>query len=126
MKPRNLLLVGAIFGLTGCASNIQHGSGDVQSSVGGDMYTLNLEMDQQITSGLITSDVRYDVSLYVNGIRSVRGPLHRDGSGSLQGSYEGKPVELDCVKPHAFTNIRCDVHISGRKVETLTFKPGAR
>jgi len=56
----------------------------------------------------------------------VRGPLHKDGSGSLQGSYEGKPVELDCVKPHAFTNIRCDVYISGRKVETLTFKPGAR
>lgn len=126
MKPGILLLAGAILGLTGCASNIQYGSGDVQSSVGGDTYTLNLEMDQQIIPGLLVNDIRYDVSLYVNGVRSVRGPLHKDGSGSLQGSYEGKPVELDCVKPHAFTNIRCDVHISGRKVDTLTFKPGAR
>lgn len=112
--------------LTGCTSNIQHGSGDVLSSAAGETYTLNLEMDQQIKSGLITSDIRYDVSLYVNDIRTVRGPLNRDESGSLQGSYEGKPVELDCVKPHVFTDIRCDIHISGRKIETLAFKPGAR
>lgn len=126
MKPGILLLAGAILGVTGCASNIQYGSGDVQSSAGGDTYTLNLEMGQQIIPGLLVNDIRYDVSLYVNGVQSVRGPLHKDGSGSLQGSYEGEPVELDCVKPHAFTNIRCDVHISGRKVDTLTFKPGAR
>lgn len=126
MKPGILFLAGVMMGLAGCTSNIQHGSGDVQSTVAGEMYTLNLEMDQQISPGLLVNDIRYDVSLYVNGIRSVRGPLHKDGSGSLQGSYEGKPVELDCVKPHAFTNIRCDVHISGRKVDTLSFKPGAR
>lgn len=63
MKPRVLLLAGAILGLTGCASNIQHGSGDVQSSVGGETYTLNLEMDQQITPGLLVNDIRYVVSL---------------------------------------------------------------
>lgn len=56
-------------------------------------------MDQQIIPGMLVNNIRYGVSLYVNGVRSVRGPLHRDDSGSLQDSYDGKPVELECHMP---------------------------
>jgi hypothetical protein len=125
MNLKKVSPLAALVILAGCTNTIQYGGNLTGVRAGEEQYNLRVRMDSQIRSQLIGSDVRNEVYLYVNDILAVRGPLHRDQSGQLQGVYESKIVLLDCLNPGILSRTQCTVHIDGRDVGTLSLNAGA-
>lgn len=124
MNIRTVMPLLVLFGLFGCTNTTQYGGNLTGVRAGDEVYNVRVRLDSQVRSQFIGSDIRNEVYLYVNDILAVRGPLHRDQSGQLQGAYESKIVLLDCLKPGFVSRTQCTVHIDGRDVGTLTLHFG--
>lgn len=118
---KKITAVFVLFLVSGCATSTRYTSEPLQSADSASSgYRLKVQLEKQITPGLFSTEVKNEVYLYVNDVLTVRGPLHRDESGQLQGNYESKPVQLDCIKPGIFRKTQCTVHIDGKNAGSLS------
>mgnify|MGYP003628306869 CR=1 FL=1 len=117
---KRLAFVFSVLALQGCTTTTTQYAGETSGQgVGSERYDLRIRMDRQMRTGMLAADIRNDLFLYVNEVLAVRGPLHRNESGQLQGMFDGEVVLVDCIKPGIFSYTRCTVHIDGRDIGTL-------
>lgn len=108
---RNSIILTAAFLITGCAT---YTATQPYRDTTGDKY--------QITGRV--EEVTYKTEIEINGETVISGNLSQwDGSGSLNGEYQGKPVNANCAQQvkGAGTQLVCQVFISGDHAANLTF-----
>jgi hypothetical protein len=120
MKKAALAL--SVMIISGCASTLKYDSEYNYKSESGSEYKLSGVIEKHMTSGLLTTEVRNSLLLYINDELVIKGPLHRDDSGELQGVYNSKVVNLDCKKPSFFKQVECLVHIDKKRVGSMVFE----
>lgn len=81
-------------------------------------------LDSKFREGLVQTSVYRIVNIFINGSLVIRGGLSSDGSGELNGQYQGHEIASYCsseLKTATWLDIRCMVLVDNERAATLTF-----
>ncbi|MBT8421135.1 MAG: hypothetical protein KJO08_09770 [Gammaproteobacteria bacterium] len=110
---KTLVIAVLIIFISGCGPTTIREEGKITYKDGGESYQLKARVDKYRKDNFFSTEIKHEVYLYINGVLAIRGPLHRDGSGHIQGAYKSKTVIMDCMKPSLFVGTQCEIHIDG-------------
>lgn len=99
--------------VSGCGPTIIREEGEITYKDEVESYQLKARVDNYRKDNFFSTEIKHDVYLYINDVLAMRGPLHRDGSGHIQGTYKSKTVIMDCIKPNFFQSTQCEIHMDG-------------
>ena len=119
-----VVLLSSLLMLSGCASTHHYKSDYDRNSRVAEDYNISGSIDKHINPGFFSGEIKNDLVLYINDELVIKGPLHEDESGELQGIYQAKVVTLDCDKPNFFSSTQCVVHLDKKRIGQLTFELG--
>lgn len=106
--------------LSGCASTMRFSS--EVDGYSDSHYRISAKLIKKIDPGFFSSDVKNDVSLYINGDLALKGALHLDESGDLQGTYQSKTIKMSCGKDSIFSPTRCTILLDEKLIGDIRLK----
>jgi hypothetical protein len=122
MKKVVHLFLSILF-LSGCAITNHLESTFEKNNHALEGYNIEGSMVQRVNNGLFSQQIAYDLTVYINNERVIKGPLHHDGSGEVQGIYKSKIVVADCGKPNFFSFTECEILVDKQRAGRLSFEP---
>ncbi len=109
--------------MAGCTHTSQFSTGQPEESVvsyGG--KKIHAFLNNTIKSGFLSSEVRNELVVYVDGNKIIESPMHNDFSGDYSAMYEQDVISVKCQKPAFYKISECIVHVNNKLVGTLTFE----
>jgi len=108
-----VFLAFAIIGMSGCAAKYNFHS--VQTEQGSSEYKVEIKMEKRFKT--LNPTAFNTISVYFNDKKVLKGPLDATETGSLEGVFDSKKLELECGREEMFdAHSRCIVHLGNVKL----------
>lgn len=108
-----VLLAFTIIGMSGCAAKYDFHS--VQTEQGNSEYNIEIKMEKRFKT--LNPTAFNTISIYINDIKVLKGPLDETETGSLEGMFNNKKLEIECGREGIFNaHSRCIVHLGNVKL----------
>ncbi|BDM63744.1 hypothetical protein NFHSH190041_11960 [Shewanella sp. NFH-SH190041] len=120
---KTITLLSSVVLLSSCASAYNYKVDYGNNTKVLDSYHVSARIEKHYTPGIFSTEVKNDVTLYINDEIVLKGPLHKDESGQLQGIYQDQLVTLECAKPGMFLETRCTIHMGKKRLGIMTMTP---
>ncbi|HCE3363059.1 TPA: hypothetical protein NG589_001213 [Vibrio parahaemolyticus] len=120
---KRLTLFSALALIQGCTSTYQLESGSPEmSSVSYEGKTIHASVNNTIESGFLSSQIRNELIVYVDGNKIIESPMHDDFSGNFTAVYNSDVFSLKCQKPAFYKTVECLVHVNNKVIGNLNFE----
>jgi len=98
----------ATIGMSGCATKYNFHS--VQTERGSSEYKVEIKMEKRFKT--LNPTPLNTISIYLNDKEVLKGPLDNTETGSLEGMFDNKRLEVECGRKGIFDIYsRCVVHL---------------
>jgi len=107
---------------TSCATTHSYKGDELNYKDEQGTYRITATIQTHQNPGLLTTEIRNSLLVYVNNFLVINAPLHNDHSGSLQGIHEGRTILANCSRRGIFSPTECVIHVDNLKVGTLVLR----
>ena len=126
IRIKNSLLLAILLSVTGCVSVTKDISPAQSYRAKGvdELWRITGYLDSKFREGLVQTSVSRMINVFINGSLVIRGGLSADGSGELNGQYQGHEIASYCsseLKTATWLDIRCMILVDNERAATLTF-----